>query len=163
MADAWGAGWALWDRGGHRAFGWAGYTGGHRAYLRCFPDQGAALVLLANSAGPLFGPPGGSALFDAVLPELLDILQVPALPDPVLPGPRTPVDELAGGYGPVVLEAAGNDALLVGAQAFGEQEPMRFTRVGADTFAREGRPPGGMLIAVESGLLYLGPFAVARN
>ena len=72
VSDAWGLGWALWDRGDHRAFGWAGFTGGHRAYVRCFPDQDAALVVLANCAGPLFGPPGGSALFDVLLPDLFD-------------------------------------------------------------------------------------------
>ena len=80
--DAWGMGWAVWDRGAHQAFGWAGYTGGHRAFLRCFPEQDAALVLLANSAGPLFGPPGGSALFDSLLPDMLELLEVPALGAP---------------------------------------------------------------------------------
>ena len=59
--DSWGHGWAIWDRGAHQAFGWAGYTGGHRAYLRCFPDQDAALVVLANAAGPAASArPGGS-------------------------------------------------------------------------------------------------------
>jgi len=163
VSDSWGAGWALWDRGSHQAFGWAGYTGGHRAYLRCFPREEAAVVVLANCAGPLFGPPGGSALFDALLPDLLDALGVPALPEPELPGPRTPAAVLAGTFGPVELSADGDDALLLAAQAFGEQAPLRFTRVTADTFARQGRPPGGMTIAVDADLLYLGPFAVART
>ena len=90
--DAWGLGWAVWDRGEHQAFGWAGYTGGHRAFLRCFPDRDAAVVLLANSAGPLFGPPGGSALFDSLLPALLELLEVPALPAPAY-GDSTGVDD----------------------------------------------------------------------
>ena len=88
ISDAWGLGWALWDRGDHHAFGWAGFTGGHRAYLRCFPTEDAALVVLANSAGPLFGPPGGSALFDDLLPELLAMLGVPALLDQTGKGRR---------------------------------------------------------------------------
>ena len=104
--DAWGMGLAVWDRGAHQAFGWAGYTGGHRAFLRCFPDQDAALVLLANSAGPLFGPPGGSALFDSLLPDLLDLLEVPALGAPSY-GDSTPADELAGSFGPLIVEARG--------------------------------------------------------
>lgn len=83
--DSWGHGWALWDRGDHQAFGWAGFTGGHRAYLRCFPDQDGAVVLLANAAGPLFGPPGGSALFDDLLPDVLDLPTCP----PSLQRPRT--------------------------------------------------------------------------
>jgi CubicO group peptidase (beta-lactamase class C family) len=59
--DAWGKGWASWHRGDHEAFGWAGFTGGHRAYLRCFPRQEAALVVLTNCAGGLFGGPGGGS------------------------------------------------------------------------------------------------------
>ena len=55
---------------------------GTETFLRCFPEQNAALVVLANSAGSLFGPPGGSALFDALLPKLLDVLEVPPLPGP---------------------------------------------------------------------------------
>ena len=52
MSDGWGHGWALWERGDHRAFGWAGFTGGHRAYLRCFPDHDAAPGL-AGRYGPI--------------------------------------------------------------------------------------------------------------
>ncbi len=60
MADGWGHGWALWERGDHRAFGWAGFTGGHRAYLRCFPDHDAALVVLASCRGWPERPAPGS-------------------------------------------------------------------------------------------------------
>jgi CubicO group peptidase (beta-lactamase class C family) len=162
VADAWGLGWSLWDRGDHRAFGWAGFTGGHRAYLRCFPDQDAALVLLANSAGPLFGPPGGSALLDALLPDLLELLGVPALREPERPDGHD-VDVLAGGYGPLSLTAGGVDVLTLDAGAFGAPEPLTLRRVGGDTFVVDGDLPGGMPVAVDDGLLYLGPFAVPRN
>ena len=74
VADAWAGGWARWERGGHRALGWTGYTGGQRAYLRVFPEQDAALVLLTNAAGPLLGGSGGSALYDDLLPRLLEQL-----------------------------------------------------------------------------------------
>jgi len=163
MADGWGLGWALWDRGAHRAYGWAGFTGGHRAYLRCFPDQDAALVVLANAAGPLFGSAGGSALFDDLLPTLLERLGVPALPAPDLAGPVTPAQELAGTFGPVTLTAAADDTLVLGAHAFGEPEPLTMLRSGGNTFEVAGRRPGPMAIAVDGDLLYLGPFALPRT
>ena len=163
ISDAWGLGWALWDRGEHTAFGWAGFTGGHRAYLRCFPTEDAAVVVLANSAGPLFGPPGGSALFDDLLPELLSMLGVPALGDAVEAGPPTPASELAGGFGPFTLTAEGDDDLVLDAAAFGEPAPILHRRLAGDTFVADGRPPGAMPIAVADDLLYLGPFAVPRN
>ncbi len=163
ISDAWGLGWALWDRGEHHAFGWAGYTGGHRAYLRCFPHEDAAVVVLANSAGPLFGPPGGSALFDDLLPELLSMLGVPALGDAVEAGPSTPARELAGGFGPFSLTAEGEDDLVLDATAFGEPAPILHRRLTGDSFVADGRPLGGMPIAVADDLLYLGPFAVPRN
>lgn len=162
VADGWGLGWALWDRGEHRAFGWAGFTGGHRAYLRCFPDHDAAVVLLANGAGPLFGPPGGSALFDALLPEVLELLGVPPLVEPERVGGHE-VAVLAGEYGPVRLTASDDDSLVLDAAAFGESQPLTLRRVGGDTFAVDGNPPGGMPVAVDGDLLYLGPFALPRS
>lgn len=162
VADAWGLGWALWDRGDHRAFGWAGYTGGHRAYLRCFPAQDAAVVLLANSAGPLFGPPGGSALFDALLAEVLQVLEVPS-PAPPARAPGQPVWALTGHYGPLNLRAADDGTLALDAAAFGEPEPLVLRRVSGDAFVVDGNAPGGMTVAVDDGLLYLGPFALPRN
>jgi CubicO group peptidase (beta-lactamase class C family) len=162
VADSWGLGWALWDRGEHRAFGWAGYTAGHRAYLRCFPDQDAALGLMTNSAGPLLGPPGGSALFDTLLPEWLAALGVPALPAPTYPDPHRPVGDFVGSYGPFAIEQEDDDTLLLHATALGESHPVRHRRLGANTFARDGQPPGGMTLAFAADLLYLGPFAVPR-
>jgi CubicO group peptidase (beta-lactamase class C family) len=162
VADSWGLGWALWDRGDHHAFGWAGYTGGHRAFLRCFPDQQAALVVLANSAGPLFREPGGSALFDHLLPSLLEELGVPPL-GTAERGRSRPVDELVGSYGPVSIAATGADSIDLFAQAMGEELPLHLQRLGGDSFAPGGEPPGSMTIAVDDGLLYMGPFAVPKN
>jgi CubicO group peptidase (beta-lactamase class C family) len=162
VADAWGLGWALWDRNGHRAFGWAGYTGGHRAYLRCFPDQDAALVVLANAAGPLFGPPGGSALFDAIFPALVEVLEVPPPGEPL----RSEGHEdaaLTGIFGPLALTVGPKQRWLLDAAAFGAPEPLALRRLGGDAFAVDGDEPGGMTIAVDDDLLYLGPFAVPRN
>ena len=162
ISDSWGLGWALWNRRDHRAFGWAGFTGGHRAYLRCFPDQYAAVVLLANSAGSLFRAPGGSALFDAILPEALDLLGVAPLPDPVFVETPTPVEELAGVYGPVTVEAA-EESLVLHAAAFGDADPIIYTRLGGNSFAPPGRPPGHAVIAFDDQLLYVVPFALPRN
>ncbi|MCX6399322.1 MAG: serine hydrolase [Propionibacteriales bacterium] len=162
VSDSWGLGWALWDRAEHRAFGWAGYTGGHRAYLRCFPEQDAAVVLLANSAGPLFGPPGGSALFDALLPVVLDVLGAPSLEAPYRPDGRADA-ELVGGYGPLTLSAGEDGSMMLDAAAFGEPEPLVLHRAGGDAFELAGSPPGGMTVAVVDDLLYVGPFALPRN
>ena len=161
--DAWGMGWAVWDRGAHQAFGWAGYTGGHRAFLRCFPEQDAALVLLANSAGPLFGPPGGSALFDSLLPDLLELLAVPALGAPAYGDPTT-ADELAGSFGPLTVEARGPDLIELHAAPFGLVEPALCERLGGDTFNVRGSPPGSTPLAFDGGdLVYVGPFAMPRT
>lgn len=162
VADAWGLGWALWDRGPHQAFGWAGFTGGHRAYLRCFPEHDAAMVLLANSAGGLFGPPGGSALFDALLTDVLDLLEVPALGPPDR-GPGHADDELVGSFGPLTLTLDPSGSFVLDAGAFGAPTPVALSRVGGDAFVAEGDPPGGLTIAVDDDLLYLGPFALPRN
>ena len=161
--DAWGLGWASWDRGPHRAFGWAGYTTGQRAFLRCFPQQDAAVVLLANSAGPLFGPPGGSAVFDDLLPRLLDLLEVPPLTEPRYDDEPQPAAALAGAYGPLSVEAAGPDRIRVDARAFGEGETVACTRLGGNTFSTAGRPPGSTPVAFDADLLYVGPFALPRH
>ena len=163
VADWWGLGWATWDRGAHRSFGWSGYTAGHRAFLRCFPEQDASIVVLTNSAGPLFRAPGGSALFDDLLPALLAAVELPPLRDADHGVDAEPVERLAGAYGPVALEPAGGDRLLMHAQAFGEPEPILVERLGGNTFAPPGLPPGSMAIAVDDDLLYLGPFALPRG
>jgi CubicO group peptidase (beta-lactamase class C family) len=161
--DSWGLGWAVWDRGAHQAFGWAGYTGGHRAFLRCFPDQDAAVVLLANSAGPLFGPPGGSAMFDALLPRLLEVLEVPPLAEPDYDAAPRATAELSGRYGPLEVEANGVDGVLLHAQALGQSRPVPCSRLGGNTFNAVGNPPGSTPIAFDGDLLYLGPFAMPRH
>lgn len=160
--DRWGQGWALWDRGDHQAFGWAGYTGGHRAFLRCFPRQDAAVVVLANSAGPLFGPPGGSALFDDLLPRLLDELGVPPLGEPADVVDPTPATDLIGQYGPLVVEAIDDDALRFDGAAFGSPGAVTCARLRGNTFVPAGFPPGSTPIAVDRRLLYVGPFALPR-
>lgn len=162
ISDSWGLGWALWNRGDHHAFGWAGFTGGHRACLRCFPDQHAAVVLLANSAGSLFREPGGSALFDAILPDVLDLLDVAPIPDPAYREPPTSVEQLAGAYGPLRVEAV-NGSLLLHAAAFGEADPLFYTRLGGNSFAPPQQPPGHAVIAFDDSLMYLAPFAIPRN
>ncbi len=163
--DSWAAGWAVWDRGAHRAFGWAGFTGGHRAYLRCFPEQDAALVVLASSAGPLFGPPGGSALFDDLLPDLLARLGVPPLPGPPVVGTPRPTDTLAGRYGPMVVSTViGEDDLLeVDARFIGQATPVTYRRSGGDLFEVAGTPPGSTPLAFADDLAYVGPFALPRS
>lgn len=158
-----GLGWAVWDRGAHHAFGWAGYTGGHRAFVRCFAEQNAAVVLLANSAGPLFGPPGGSALFDALLPHLLEVLAVPPLEEPEYDAAPLVAADLAGRYGPLVIEAKGVDDVRLHAQAFGESRPVTCTRLGGNTFNVSGNPPGSTPMSFDGDLLYLGPFAMPRG
>jgi CubicO group peptidase (beta-lactamase class C family) len=161
--DAWGLGWAVWDRGEHQAFGWAGYTGGHRAFLRCFPEQDAAVVLLANSAGPLFGPPGGSALFDSVLPQLLELLEVPALPAPPY-GDSTTAEKLTGSFGPLTVEPRGPDTIQLHAEAFGLPTPATCERLGGNTFTVQGNPPGSTPFSFDGrDLLYVGPFALPRT
>ena len=164
--DAWGQGWASWHRGEHEAFGWAGLTGGHRSYLRAFPRHDAAIVVLTNCAGGLFGGPGGAALFDELLPDLLDQVGVPPLTDPDSAPPRWLPQELAGQYGPVLVTTAGPMSLRIGAQAFGAGD-LVLDRAWGDTFEVQGRPPGAMPVAfdgigVDPEWLYLGPFAVPR-
>jgi len=161
VADEWAAGWARWSRGEHRALGWSGYTAGHRAYLRVFPEQGAAMALLTNAAGPLLGGSGGSALFDVSYPRVLEALGVPRPGDPADGCAPTDPAALAGTYGPVVVEAD-DAALLVAAPAMGIAPAVRHVRAHGDTFVAEGAPPGGMAIAFDGDLFYLGPFALRR-
>jgi hypothetical protein len=116
-------------------------------------------VVLTNSAGPLFGPPGGSALFDDILPAVLELLDVPGLPPAERSGSGRPAATFAGGYGPLTVEATGDDALLVHAAAFGEPAPIPHHRVGGDTFEVDTEAPGAVPIAFDAGLLYLGPMA----
>ena len=134
---------------------------GHRAYLRVYPEQDAALVLLTNAAGPLLGGSGGSALFDDLLPRALGALGVPAPGAPDDGREPTPAAALAGVYGPAAVEADG-EAITLAAPAMGIAPPVRHERVHGDTFLAAGAPPGGMAIAFDGDLLYLGPFAVPR-
>jgi len=166
VGDAWGLGWMVWEQ--PRAFGWAGFTGGHRAYLRCFPDQDAALVLLGNAAGPLFGPPGGSALFDDLLDDLLDLLDVPVPATADATAPQFAPDTRPGQYGPVTV-SEGTSGLLVDGRMLGGAAEHRLTAAYGDTWVVDGGPPGSIPLAFSGdegaevpAFLYLGPFAMPR-
>ena len=161
FADGWALGWALWDRGPYQAFGWSGYTSGHLAFLRIFPEQDAALALLTNCAGPLLGGAGGSAVFDHVAPACWRLLGVGA---PVLPsggaGARSrPWRVLRSGHG----------------RRCGRRHAVRPRAGDGDRRARcphapprrhvrdDDHPLGGMSLAFDDNLLYFGPFALPRE
>ena len=170
--DTWGHGWALWDRGAHQAFGWAGYTGGHRAYLRCFPDQDAALVVLANAAGPAASArPGGSALFDVLLPDLLEVLDVPPLPPPSeaveTPHAALPTD-LAGRYGPLGVEALPSepgrpDACSPTPPSSASRERCASCAGPAAASSSPGEPPGELAAGLRGRPRLPGPVRPARS
>jgi hypothetical protein len=61
------------------------------------------------------------------------------------------------------LSAGTHETLVLDAAAFGQPEPLTLRRLGGDTFVVHGDPPGGMPIAVDGSLLYIGPFAMPRN
>ena len=110
----------------------------------------------------MFGPPGGSALFDALLPSLLEQLGVPALPEPAYLAVPVAAPGLVGQYGPIALEAVGDDTVRFDGAAFGSPGPLTCDRLGGNTFATTGRPAGAMPFAVDGDLLYVGPFAFPR-
>ena len=74
--------------------------------------------MLTNSAGPLSGPPRGSALYDAVLPNLLDALAFPPYEHPRRPSGREDA-ALTGTYGPFALSAGADHVLTLDATAVG--------------------------------------------
>ena len=162
--DAWGLGWALWDRGPHQAFGWAGYTDGQRTFLRCFPGQVAAVVLLTNSAGPLFGPPGGSAVFDSVLPQLLELLEVPPLAEPEYDAAPRPTSERCRELwtGDSRGRRAGRTSSCTPKRSVSH---IRWTVCGwaATPSPCEVLHRAACRVAFDDDLLYVGPFALPRH
>ena len=102
-------------------------------------------------------------MFDSVLPRLLELLDVPPLTEPAYDAAPRPTSELAGSYGPVTVDAGGPDGIQLHAQAFGQPRPVDCVRLGGNTFAMQGSPPGGMPVAFDDDLLYVGPFAVPRH
>ena len=103
---------------------------------------------------------GGSALFDALLPSLLEQLGVPALPEPAY------VDDAGGRTGP-------GRAVRAGRPGGGRRRhrPLRrcgvrlarvltCERLGGNTFTTAAALPGAMPFAVDGDLLYVGPFAL---
>lgn len=164
VADGWALGWAIWERGAYRAVGWNGYTSGHRAMLRIYPEAKAALVLLTNGAGPLFGGAGGTALFDELLPTCTQALGVPAVEPPAGAGsPGPPVADLAGPYAFATVVTVDADHLTLTAPPLGVGVPLRFARRSESSFVTDPVLAGGMPIAFDGGLLYLGPFALPRT
>jgi len=61
------------------------------------------------------------------------------------------------------VRAARDDRLVLHAAALGESEPIPLARSGGGAFEVVDRPPRAMPVAFEESLLYLGPFAMARN
>ena len=106
--DAWGMGWAVWDRGAHQAFGWAGYTGGHRAFLRCFPEQDAALVFLPRTVQAHCSVLPVAARSSTPSFRTCWTARGPRARPPEY-GDSTAADELAGTFGPLTVEARGPD------------------------------------------------------
>jgi len=85
---------------------------------------------------------------------------VPPVGEPPATSGPTPASALEGLYGPAAITADGDDVLLT-ATPMGI-DGARHERAYGDTFLALGRPPGGMAIAFDGDLLYLGPFALPR-
>jgi CubicO group peptidase (beta-lactamase class C family) len=63
--DAWCLGWARFDWGGARVWGWDGLVSGQRAVLRLVPESGGAAVLLTNCGT-------GRALYRSLFPGVMN-------------------------------------------------------------------------------------------
>ena len=63
--DAWCLGWARFDWGGGRVWGWDGLISGQRAVLRLVPDEGGAAVLLTNCGT-------GRAMYRSIFPRVME-------------------------------------------------------------------------------------------
>jgi CubicO group peptidase (beta-lactamase class C family) len=63
--DAWCLGWARFDWGGGRVWGWDGLISGQRAILRLVPESGGAAVLLTNCST-------GRALYRSIFPHVME-------------------------------------------------------------------------------------------
>ena len=63
--DAWCLGWARFDWGDGRVWGWDGLISGQRAVLRLVPESGGAVVLLTNCAA-------GRAVYRSIFPDVMD-------------------------------------------------------------------------------------------
>jgi hypothetical protein len=117
---------------------------------------------VTNSAGPLLGGAGGSALFDHIAPLVWPALGVGAPELRLAPAGRS-VEALAGSYGPLTVRAERDDTLTLQAPMMGIGEAVAHTRRGGNTFETATTSAGGMSIAFDEELLYLGPFAVPRT
>ena len=75
--DEWGLGWMLFDWDGRRLIGHDGSTLGQNSYLRIVPDDGVAVVVMANGGN-------AAALYRRIVGAVLDPLTsiaVPPLPE----------------------------------------------------------------------------------
>ena len=119
--DEWGLGWMLFDWDGRRLIGHDGSTLGQNSYLRIVPDDGVAVVVMANGGN-------AAALYRRIVGAVLDPLTsiaVPPLPDAQL-GRRDPIT------GPAwVDEARRGDEVRAGSVRSGD-DVYRVQRRAAD-------------------------------
>jgi CubicO group peptidase (beta-lactamase class C family) len=98
LGDSWGLGWIRFGWDGRRLFGHDGATIGQAASLRILPDEGLAVVVLAN---------GGRThnLFHDLFHEVFSELAGLSVPRPCVPPPTPPVVDLGRHLG--VYERSG--------------------------------------------------------
>jgi CubicO group peptidase (beta-lactamase class C family) len=92
--DGWCLGWACFNWDGGRVWGWDSVVSGERAFLRLFPEQHGAIVLMTNGEN-------GRALYRSLFPELMRShfeLGVPPLQLDARPGVAGDLSRFAGVY-----------------------------------------------------------------
>jgi CubicO group peptidase (beta-lactamase class C family) len=92
--DSWCLGWARFDWGGGRVWGWDGVINGERSVLRIVPDHRAAVVLMTNAST-------GRAMYRSLFTELMESLfgiSVPPLCLDASPGAAGDLSRFAGVY-----------------------------------------------------------------
>jgi CubicO group peptidase (beta-lactamase class C family) len=92
--DSWCLGWARFDWGGGRVWGWDGLVSGERSVLRLLPDRQAAVVLMTNSSA-------GRAMYRSLFADLMEPLfgiRVPSLRLDASPGAAADLARFAGVY-----------------------------------------------------------------
>ena len=86
--DGWCLGWARFDWGGERVFGWDSLIDGERAFLRVGPEHRGVVALMANGDN-------GRALYRALSAELMPSLYGISLPSLALDGEPSAGRELS--------------------------------------------------------------------
>jgi CubicO group peptidase (beta-lactamase class C family) len=92
--DGWCLGWAWFEWGGGRVWGWDSVINGERAVLRLVPERNAAIVLMTNSNT-------GRALYRSLFADLMQSLfeiSVPPLRLDAQPGAAGDLSRFAGVY-----------------------------------------------------------------